>query len=454
MAHRSRFRLLWQLWEASRADASDITALQRRRFRELLSFARSNSEFYADHYDGLSGDVEDITDLPPVEKPQLMRNFDDWVTDPTIDESAVREFANDPSTVGRLYQGRYVTWMTSGTSGTHGLFLHDRFALSVYNNVTRFYGSGSPLRSFLPSFDRSAAIFVTGAHHTAVWRHERYRDRSPLHARLRRVFSVQQPLGELVSKLNDYQPDTLSSYASVLSLLAREREAGNLRIDPDAVVSAGERLTPDLRATIEAAFDCTVRNFYAATEFPPIAAECPEGRLHAFADWLVLEPVDEDYEPVAPGETSETVLLTNLANRVQPLVRYDLGDSIRMFQEDCPCGSPLPVIEVEGRHDDILRFETDAGEVPVSPVTVVGAVSSVSGVRRYQVLQTGKRTLTVRLDPVSDVEPGPVWDEFTTALRELLSAQGIDGVEIERSDEPCRRNPESGKYRQVRNGTA
>ncbi len=44
-------------------------------------------------------------------------------------------------------------------------------------------------------------------------------------------------------------------------------------------------------------------------------------------------------------------VLTNLANTVQPLIRYDLGDQVTMQTERCMCGSPLPVIEVQGRQD-------------------------------------------------------------------------------------------------------
>ncbi len=56
--------------------------------------------------------------------------------------------------------------------------------------------------------------------------------------------------------------------------------------------------------------------------------ECAHGLFHVNSDWYILEPVDEDYRPVAPDVGSHTVLITNLANRVQPLIRYDLGDRV------------------------------------------------------------------------------------------------------------------------------
>ena len=73
--------------------------------------------------------------------------------------------------------------------------------------------------------------------------------------------------------------------------------------------------------------------------------------------------MDEGYQPVAPGKPSRTVLATSLSNRVQPIIRYDLGDRITMLPDPCACGSPLPSMRVEGRTDEILTFRSQAGEV-------------------------------------------------------------------------------------------
>lgn len=57
---------------------------------------------------------------------------------------------------------------------------------------------------------------------------------------------------------------------------------------------------------------------------------CRRGRLHVNSDWFILEPIDAAGRPTPPGERSDSVLVTNLANRVQPVIRYDLGDSVVM----------------------------------------------------------------------------------------------------------------------------
>src|SRR5215207_4889130 len=84
--------------------------------------------------------------------------------------------------------------------------------------------------------------------------------------------------------------------------------------------------------------------------------------MHVHADWVILEPVDEQFRPVLAGEPSATVLLTNLANHIQPVIRYDLGDSVLTSPERCPCGSRLTAVEVIGRTNEVLSFATAGGD--------------------------------------------------------------------------------------------
>ena len=81
-------------------------------------------------------------------------------------------------------------------------------------------------------------------------------------------------------------------------------------------------------------------------------------------DWVILEAVDEAMRPVPDGTLSTTVLLTVLANDVQPFIRYDLGDCVRFYADPCPCGSRFRSFQVEGREATLVRV----GEVTLSPL--------------------------------------------------------------------------------------
>lgn len=125
--------------------------------------------------------------------------------------------------------------------------------------------------------------------------------------------------------------------------------AGRLNIRPVLVSVTAESLYPHEYDGISEAFGVQVNDNYGCTEAPELSSYCRGGWNHYNMDWHGFEPVDTDYRPVPPGEHSHTVLLTNLINRVQPILRYDLGDSVLMRPDPCPCGSPLPSFRVVGR---------------------------------------------------------------------------------------------------------
>jgi len=384
-----------------------------------------------------------------------MDNFDEWVTDPNVTRADLGAFVADPSLIGHEYLNRYMAWTTSGTTGTPAILVHDRRSLAVMSalSVTRVvpaWMSPGDLLEFLRRGGRAASVWATGGHFFGVTMAERQRRSRALRRRRIRIFSVMTPLDELVKELNAFEPTMLSAYPSALSVLAQEQEAGRLRLQPLVMTAAGESLAPRVRERVEVAFGTHVWNNYSASEAGVIAFECTSGRLHLNADWYVLEPVDEEYRLVPPGEPSRTVLLTNLANRVQPVIRYELGDSITFDTDPCPCGRLLPTIRVEGRTDDTLAFKTpDKKIVRLLPLALGTVIEETPGVRRFQAIKTSPQTLSVRLEVEPAANPKTVWPAVTSRLEEYFSAQGLSTVEVERSAELPRPDPRSGKFRQV-----
>jgi phenylacetate-coenzyme A ligase PaaK-like adenylate-forming protein len=168
------------------------------------------------------------------------------------------------------------------------------------------------------------------------------------------------------------------------------------------------------------------------------------------SDWVILEPVDGNYQPVRPGEPSRTVLATSLSNRVQPIVRYDLGDSITVLPDPCRCGSPLPTIAVEGRTDEILSFRVQTGdEVHLLPTALTTSIAHVPGITRFQVIKKGSSTLLVRLEFQVGTDENNAWGKARQNLEAVLGAHGLTNVTIERADEAPTPSLKSGKFRQV-----
>ena len=450
----SEIRIAYDMWRAQRQGEAGLAARRERRLEKLFRYARAHSPFYQNLYHDLPDDAA-LSDLPPVNKRQLMAAFDDWVTDRRITRADVEAFVADPEKFGTLYRDEYFACTSSGTTGYPGLFLHDQHALAVYRAIVRiridlaWLGLSDMLRLATRGL-RWASIVGTGGHFGGAGWVELERHSSPRKARAYRVLSAQRPLGDLVAELNDFDPTIVAAYPSALELLAGEQEAGRLHLRPILTEIMGESVRPESVARMADALGCKIRNTYGASEVMFVAMSCDHGWLHVCSDWIILEPVDEQFQPVPPGEPSYTVLITNLANRIQPIIRYDLGDSIVVRPDRCPCGSHLPAIRAAGRCDDVLRLRTrDARPVSVLPLAIGSVMEEAPGVRRSQLTQTGPESLELRLEAEEGVELEPLWRAVMENLRGYLSTLGLGNVEVVRANEPPRQSARSGKFRQV-----
>jgi len=442
----------WQIWLGRTASVRAVAAARLRRLRELVEFARIKSPLYRELYRGVSYDVDDTSELPVTTKAALMARFDDWVTDPAVTRAGADAFLADRTRIGDKYEGRYLLWKSSGTSGEPGIFLQDEGALEIYGGLLAVQLAtpdllGRCISGSLRNGGRAALIAATGDHFASIASWERVCRSSPGMAA--RGFSVMEPLDALVAKLNAFQPAYVASYPTMLSLLAEEQRAGRLSIEPSILWSGGECLPPGMLAELERTFGCRVVNEYGASECLSIGFGCSEGWLHVNADWVVVEPVDARYRPVPPGEASHTVLITNLANRVQPIIRYDLGDAVVMHSGRCPCGNALPALRVEGRRDDCVVLRDSGREARIPPMALTTVLEDATDVHRFQIVQRGPECLLLRFDTGSAGDRERAFRTGAEALHRYLAAQGVAGTRILLDAQQPLPDARSGKLRHV-----
>lgn len=435
---------------ASRNPA-DVAERQRLRLVEMVAHARAHSPYYRELYQRLPERVEDPTLLPVTDKKKLMARFDDWATDRDVTLDKVRQFVSNTELVGEKFLGKYLVATTSGTTGTPGIFVLDERQSSTGKAAARqAFGHWLTFWDWIRILGRGmrfAALHATGGHYVSVATVTRMRRSGRLAARMIQNFSVHTPLPKLVEELNAFRPAIVGGYATVVSLLASEREAGRLHINPVLLVVTAEGLAEEEYARIAGVFRAKIGNVWGSTEIAGVAYSCAQGWLHVIGDWAIIEPVDADYRPTPPGEPSHTVLVSNLANRVQPILRYDLGDSILQRPDRCPCGNPLPAIRVQGRASDVLSIPTTDGErISIPPLAF--EIDHIPGVELFQIVQTAPTTLRVRLRPAAGADPDRLWQAAHAAIARLLTEHKIEHVTIERAEEPPEQTA-GGKFRQV-----
>ena len=438
---------------ASQGSAQALLARQQTRLKSLVAGAVRSSAYYRTHLqNAIQGDWQ-LSDLPVVQKKDLMAHFDDWVTDTALCWSTVRTFMADSKRIAEPLLGKYLVWESSGSSHEPGIFIQDAQSLAVYDALEALRCSRPrPLLRWLDPLFLTEHIAFVGAvdgHFSSYVSMQRMRQINPFMARRLRCFSILQPFNQLLEALNRFEPTVIATYPSVAAVLADAFKQGQLRSSPKEVWLGGESLSVAVRRHLEQTFACYVRNNYGASEFMAIGWECSAGNMHANTDWLILEPVDECGKLVPPGLRSHTTLLTHLANQVQPLIRYDLGDQITLQTQPCTCGSHFPVIQVSGRKDETLMMLADNGaEVALLPMALTTVLEEEAGVFDFQIEQMNAATLRINL-PMTVANSSVIREKSAIALKKMAAHLGLPFIRVETQTVEALSRGASGKAQRV-----
>jgi phenylacetate-coenzyme A ligase PaaK-like adenylate-forming protein len=139
-----------------------------------------------------------------------------------------------------------------------------------------------------------------------------------------------------------------------------------------------------------------------------------------------------------------------LANRVQPLIRYELGDQLIMATEPCDCGSRLPRIErILGRAGDVFRIPVGSETKILSAYPFQHAFDFLRDVREWQAVHRGENRIDVRFELLSE----GVFDEVRARrlLNERMQMAGFgDALAINFHVVPrLEADPRTGKFRRM-----
>jgi phenylacetate-coenzyme A ligase PaaK-like adenylate-forming protein len=350
-----------------------------------------------------------------------MAEFDRIVTDRALSESTLERLLEHES--DGIYRGRYRVFSTSGTTGERALLVYsqDEFAHWVGVTMRAMAEAGVTPATRLVGIGAPNPLHISRRLVDAI-RAGRGGDMPALY--------VTTPLPELVEALNEWQPDGIATYSSVAGLLADEQLDGRLRIRPTFVLTTSEVLTDAAEQRIRDAWGVAPTQLYASTEAPVLACGA-SGGLCIREDEVVLEVVDEQNRPLPPGTPGARVLLTNLVNRTQPLIRYELEDSVELADGFAAGGPPFRrIARIQGRTGDILRLRAlDGGEVAVHPYVLYDAFTPFAQLAQYQIVHDDQR-LRARIVLRRSAAPDTA-ERVRDALRDAVEKAGAAPPPVE-----------------------
>lgn len=409
-----------QWWSAQR-----LREHQNERLRALLIEAGRAVPYYRDLFGRIGFD------------PKQVRSVEDLRLLPFLDKAAIRahtEALKHPEAVG------LARFNTGGSSGQPLVFFIGRERIShdvaAKWRATRWWSVdiGDPEIVVWGSPIELGAQDLVRQIRDAVMRTE-----------LLPAFNMSESnLDAMLRKLRQRRPRMLFGYPSALSRLACRARRLGIAMDGLGIRVAfctSECLYGDQRAAISEVFGCRVANGYGGRDAGFIAHECPHGGMHITAEDIVVELVDRAGRPVTDGEPGE-IVVTHLATREFPFIRYRTGDIAVSDPRHCTCGRGLPLLkEIQGRTTDFIYA---ADGTAMHALALIYILRDLSGLESFKIVQHDLQRISVSLVPGPGFDP-QCEDVIRTGFRKRLGDQVRVEVDRVQSIEPER----SGKFRYV-----
>lgn len=396
---RNTVSYLNQMKKSQWFSTSELESLQIQDLNKLLDFSRKYSAFYE-------------TCLADTELP--LKSLSDFQQVPVLTKDIIRLKFSDLITAPH----RETVWYKS-TGGSTGQPLHFGYTQESYAWRNAMSRRGYDWAGAGPG---SKQAYIWGIQLGEVSKRQRLKEEIHHFIDRQKYFNCfnfgKKEMSDCLASLNKWQPQALIGYTNPLYEFALYVESvGGPEFKPQSVLCAAEKVHPFQREVLERVFDCPVFNTYGSREFMLIASECEKHEgLHISMENLLVEVVDDEGIPVAPGEVGR-ILVTDLHNYGMPFIRYEIGDMARVSERQCSCGRGLMLLDdIVGRSLDIIR--TPEGRA-VPGEFFPHLLKDYPQILRFQVKQKSLNALTVKYQLLRPL-PHETMQQIVAEIRNIL----------------------------------
>jgi phenylacetate-CoA ligase len=414
-----------QMEETQWLSAEELQELQLANLRFFLQDIGSSVPYYRELFDRMKFDpgsiasISDIQQLPLTGKPEIRANTGKLKADDAVG---------------------LARFNTGGSSGEPLIFYigskrvsHD---VAAKWRATRWWD--------VDLGDTEIVVWGSPIELGAQDRVRQIRDKL-FRTRLLPAFEMSpEKLDGFIDTIKTVSPRMLFGYPSALAHIAQYAENRGLNLTnlgTKVAFVTSEKLYDHQREKIEQVFGCPVANGYGGRDAGFIAHECPAGSMHITSEDIIVEIVDKQGNVLPIGESGE-IVVTHLATRDFPFVRYRTGDVGILSLEACSCGRGLPVLkEIQGRSTDFVIAKN--GTV-IHGLALIYILRDLPGISSFKVTQETLDFVRVEIVKGSDYLPSN-----EQSIREVFKERL--GVTVAVEFEYCNEiKPEkSGKFRYV-----
>ncbi len=323
---------------------------------------------------------------------------------------------------------------TSGSTGIGLKFFYDDYMLNNSEVLTRYYRSwynvgvgdrglkiwGRPLRGIKNKLHSNISNLLRGFKTIDPWN------------------LTPENIAKNWKEIIEFNPEYVYGYATSIAALSKWVKANSLqekahKMSLKVIISTAETLFASDKKVIKEVFGCPVVEEYGAAEVSIIAFECPEGNLHISTSSLYLECVDDNGN-LLPLDTPGHILVTSFVNKVQPLIRYRIGDYGTLLSAHCACGRGMPIMKLNGAKI-IEMIKTENGRIFSAEILDYINLALLKdknfGIKQFRVTQKTLKKFEIEVVPASNYSSESK-SKFTNLFMEQIGDNNLSIIYIEK----------------------
>lgn len=415
----------------------DILNSQKKNFENLIKYALVNSPYYKKKFNDAGINLsnyqdKDITEFPTTDKKSIIKHFSEVVTADDLDQNALESF-DENNQLNKLFKDKYHIIHSSGSTGKPNYFVYgqddwQRMLLGMFRGALW----GMDKQELLNFVSKKPRVLYLAAIDG------RYGGMMGVSQALQNIgaqalyLNINSPLDEMISKTCQFNPDAIIGYPTAIKILTEGLKKQGKSLNLSRIVTAGEPLSPGLRKYLENEYQIPIINYYGASESLALGVEVGDGNgMYLFDDLNIIE------------RYGNKILLTNLYNFTQPLIRYELTDELNFST----CSNSLFTTSdvLQSRSEDVMWFKDEDRIEFLHPLAVEGF--QIKGLIDYQFVQTSEKSFNLLLEVDDPKNKDRIKHQLLPHLKQILVENHLNFITFKILFEQIEPEQKSGKKR-------
>ncbi|PCJ25777.1 MAG: hypothetical protein COA94_05830 [Rickettsiales bacterium] len=375
-------RTIHRILKFDRMNKRETKIFQYKRLKKILAHAYKNIPLYQEKWDKAGF------------HPDQFRSLDDLSKIPITTKEDLRHL-HVKSIIAKNNKNEHENLRLIGSSGSTGQKLVVASSESKWDYDV-LLSSAHYINKRYNTNIHKALIMLDFGNRSIESSVERMLGLIPFISKRIKTISYKTKPAKIIEILKEYQPDTIYSYPSTMSLLCHYIEQNNIEVDElRYVVLTSEVIFKNLRRDIKSIFNATIIGGYGATEVGVIGYQYGDNDYFDLVSWKNIVEIENDkFLKGKHLHTLGTVLVTDLIGFTSPVIRYSgLGDLGKLIE---PKRSGFPALsELHGRKSILL---TSCGGAHLSPYSLTSYLQEIKSISRFQIVQSAQTTIDLNLE--------------------------------------------------------